>query len=412
MRFKLFFFILALSFLPSPVLAGFGVSPYYVYNQHLKPGSVYESEIILSRSDSNEDLLIKAEPEVGQISSWFTFKPANQFTFPKGQNRFPLKVVVTVPQDAKLDNYKGVIRVKATSSENAPAGGVSVVKGARLEVDLITTNIDVSQLTVEDIKADPVTQTDAAQKLMLHLKVRNDGNTAAGPTKVTIDLTDTLNNNITSLTNTNTIQSVPANETKIVDAEFTTNLNPGEYFASTRVFLNDSLIKEDRLVIKVLAPPPSARTLPLPRSLTSISPFSLYLLLILIIGCTISFVLYRLHKKTLSLIILLLTIAVFLLSLVFLNPANRIKGVSVQKSPAVDLPAKAPTTAPLPVQVTDPSGATYSIYQEASLASKVIYTARENEKMKVIDRSGDWYLVKTSNDLTGWLPSTSVKSTN
>lgn len=416
MRLKLIsIFILLFLVSPSVILAGFGVSPYYVYNQHLKPGSVYESEIILSRSEAADSLTITVEPEVGQISSWFSFKPGSKFTFPKGQNRFPLKVVVTVPPNADLKNYQGVIRVKATSGDDAPSGGVSVVKGARLEVDLITTNIDVSQLTVEDIKAEPVVaDSKGNQKLTLHLKIKNDGNTSAGPTKVTIDFTDTLSNPAGSVTNVGSIAQIPPNTTQVVDAVFSTQLDPKEYFANTRVFLNDSLIKEDRLVITVTTPPASTGLkFPLPPSLSAITqPLYLALLFVLILGLTITLVLYRRRRRPAALVALVLTLMASVLLFVLSNREVKIKGATTVGSSSLPSLPPAPTLVP-PVRVLDPSlVATFSVYERPSVTSAVVYVAQDNQNFPVLSQSVGWYQVQLPNGLNGWLPKTSVKGQN
>lgn len=67
----LFFFYI----FTTPALAGFGVSPADISNNHLKPGDNFEKEITLSRSDINEDLKVTIETDLKEAEDWFQFEP-------------------------------------------------------------------------------------------------------------------------------------------------------------------------------------------------------------------------------------------------------------------------------------------------------------------------------------------------
>ena len=49
--------------------AGFGVSPTDLSHEYLKPGSTFEKEFTLSRSDNLEEMDIHIEPDFTNISS-------------------------------------------------------------------------------------------------------------------------------------------------------------------------------------------------------------------------------------------------------------------------------------------------------------------------------------------------------
>ncbi len=230
------------------VFAGFGISPADLDNKYMKPAHQYKKEFVISQSDSTEDLKITIEPDLGIVNNWLEFKPAKEFTLQKGVTRFTITIIVNVPQDAELKNYKGPIRVKASSAGENVAGGVSVIKGARLDVDIVTTNIDFADLVVRALEIPTVP---GGEMIKLNMKIENKGNVEAAPTAVELNIQDLNQNSISTLT-TKDIQKIAAGDTSTVSAYFNNNLQKGDYFGIVKVYLDDTVLREDRLVFAVL----------------------------------------------------------------------------------------------------------------------------------------------------------------
>lgn len=239
--------------------AGFGISPSDIINDHLKPGAHYEKTIVVSRSDPTEDLKGTVEVEVEGANEWFTFNPGKDFLLPTGQERFPVTVIIDVPEDADLKNYSGTLRFTGASLDEEKAG-VTIVKGARVQVQLATTDLDVTNLLVRALRFE---STDNPESLNLYMYIENIGNTDAAPSLVKLDVIDLADKPIGSFETTE-VEPIPAGESKEVTAKFTTNLNTGEYYGLVKVYLGEDLLREERLYFKITVPQVTEETKEVP----------------------------------------------------------------------------------------------------------------------------------------------------
>jgi hypothetical protein len=416
----LFFFSLS----ATPVLAGFGISPADVYNTHLKPGDNFEKEITLSRSDINEDLKVVVETDLKEAESWFQFEPGKEFVFPTGQSRIILKIKVNVPTNAELKAYQGVIRIKA-SSVDTKNSGVSIVKGARMEVNLVTTSLDLSTLVVKGMSISEVHDSNPIKLLM---NIENKGNTITAPTKVNLEIQDLTQKTIETLEDTS-MEKIDPNISKEIVAEFKNNLGGGEYFGLVKVYLDDKLIHSDRLVFKVINTVETNGKLKQVSFINKIINIiktnkveTVALLLIPLIPIITGLVVYKfgvlLFLKNFflvgTLVYSILAITIFSFYHFKWKPANMAKpsdvgsvqGVSIEDVSSSTTP-KTINNPPLKVDRDNTNG--YPIYRTPDLNSAVVYVATENEKLQVIEEKEDWYQVSTNNGTGGWLQKTSVK---
>jgi hypothetical protein len=248
--------VLSLSILAlqiSPVLAGFGVSPTNINNEFLKPGAHFEKTITLSRSDPVEELLVTIETSLDEISSWFQFDQGLQFIFPSGETRKSFDVIVDVPEDAPYKNFEGVIRVKATSS-TGEIQGVSIVKGARLEVALAVTEENVLDVLIRSME---MLDSEEGKPLKLEVVAENQGNVDA-TINAKITIKDLLMKELEVLEDVG-FATIQPNETKTLQAEFLSTLPEGEYFVEAEVTLDgkvlveeNSVLREERLVFRIV----------------------------------------------------------------------------------------------------------------------------------------------------------------
>lgn len=229
------------------VQAGIGVSPAEIINDHLKPGGTITQQITLSQSEPNEDIKVTITTDVGDANDWFSFKPGKEFTIPAGQSQFPIEVVINVPSDASLDQFKGAVRFTAVPADQERVGGVSIAKGGRLDVDLITTNKDVGDLLVRLID---IQDLDEGDSLNVDMKIENKGNVTDAPDKVTLEILDLNQNPLESLEATE-FDTIEPSETKTIQAKFYPTVGIGEFFGIVKVYYNDEVLREERLVFNI-----------------------------------------------------------------------------------------------------------------------------------------------------------------
>jgi hypothetical protein len=159
-----------------------------------------------------------------------------------------LKVNIAVPSDTELKPTNGFIRIKAVGTQQDLNSSVSVVKGARLGVNLNTTDQDFVELLVRAIDIADVNGGDPIKSV---LKVENKGNIAAGPDLVTLEIQNLNQQPITTLED-NTIDTIEPGETSEVTAEFIGSIEIGEYFGVVKVYYQGTLLREETLVFNVL----------------------------------------------------------------------------------------------------------------------------------------------------------------
>lgn len=425
--FKLFLIIFCFGFFAKPALAGFGISPADIYNDHLKPGSSFEKDIVLSRSEASEDLKIVIETDLKEAESWFEFEPGKEFIFPAGQSRYTLKIKVNISPQADIKTYQGIIRIKASSVDTKDSG-VSIIKGARMEVNLVTTSLDVNTFIVRGMSISKVGVKDPIKLLM---NIENNGNTKTALSKVTLEIQDLTQKTIETQEDTS-LDKIDPNTSKEIIAEFKNNLGGGEYFGLVKVYLDDEIIHSDRLVFKVIGESAAVSQLGKASFITKFVDLirankveTIAILLIPLFPIIIGLVIYKfgflLSIKSMFLggTIVYTIIAFALLSLYHFmwKPANMaqpsdvgsVQGESIESSNvATPIPPK--SNPPLKVDRKQIDG--YPIYRTPDFDSIVVYVAKENEKFQVIDEKNDWYQVLTSNGNGGWLHQNSIKQSN
>jgi hypothetical protein len=424
---KLFILFLAALlpfFIVKPAFAGFGISPAEIYNDSLKPGAKFEKEIVLSRSELDENLKVVIETDLGEIESWIKFEPGKEFIFPKGQQRKTVKAIITVPNDAELKNYKGFLRIKASSAD-AAASGVSIVKGARMEVTLVTTSINISVLNIKNLV---IPDVDFKEPIKLLVTVQNNGNTEIAPSKIILEIQD-LNKKVIETQEVTKLEKVAPNTTKEITAEFKNNLNGSENFGIVKVYLDDKLLRSDRLVFRVQAASadynPSTSNNNLFIRLISIikqnkvetTAFILILLLPIITGY-ILFKKLKLKKFQTIFSVAIIGYAIIAFTLLFFYHQKRQDSLAkpgdkgnVQGETVEIKPTDIPKVNPQSNLIIDKKTAGYPLYRIPDLSSPIVYTAAENEKLSVVQEIGGWYQVLTGKGTGGWLPKSSVKKT-
>lgn len=162
-------------FVPGHALAAaFGVSPPWIENENIKPGTNFVYVINLSANELSDDMKVVAEfsgdPEIAQ---WLMIANKDSLTMAKGQSVTPMSVNVNVPADAKVGEYKGNLKL-SLASEKAGTDNIAILLGGNIAITLGVVDKDVTDYWVQSISADPIAE---GQAIDLKLSVKNLGNT-------------------------------------------------------------------------------------------------------------------------------------------------------------------------------------------------------------------------------------------
>ncbi len=118
-------------------VGSFGITPPYVINQNLEPGSVHEQIVYIVRRDASKEIMVEIVSNVPGADSWFEIDAGNSFPIPAGENKYPINVTVTVPDEVSAGTYTGVLQVAVRAIEGeGDSGMISVGLRARARVDL------------------------------------------------------------------------------------------------------------------------------------------------------------------------------------------------------------------------------------------------------------------------------------
>jgi hypothetical protein len=252
-RFIILFFIsiIVLIGAPKSVSAGFGISPPYLKNQQLVPGSKYVQQITLLRSDAAEDLKATVKVNAPEIASWITIDKGEEFILPKGQVQIPMIVTVNVPKNAEIGNYKGSINIKISSANNIDSG-VAIALGARVDVDLNVTNLTFTDFIVHSTTIPDFELLDwpwnwkifsaFLHRVSVVMSVENIGNVKVAPSKVSLELYDISKTKLLESSINKSIDQVDSFSTKQVTAYFPTKLSDGQYWGKVKIYKDENIV--------------------------------------------------------------------------------------------------------------------------------------------------------------------------
>jgi hypothetical protein len=243
--------------------AGFGISPPYLKNDQLVPGSKYVQQITLLRSSSDDELKASIKVNAPQIASWITIDKGEEFTLPKGEVQVPMMVTVNVPKDAELGNYKGSINIKVASA-NAATAGVAIALGARVDIDLTLTNVANSDFVVKTAAIPDFEMLEQPWSwkifsMFLHrvtvvLNIENIGNVETAPSKVALEVLDISKTKTLETLVDKSIDKIPSFSTKEVAAHFPTKLGIGQYWGKVKVYKGNDIVNVYEIAFTVAKP--------------------------------------------------------------------------------------------------------------------------------------------------------------
>ncbi len=262
---NLFFCLLVLLFLAwaNIAQAGFGISPPYVKNSHLIPGSHYDQKIILLRSSANEDLQAEIEVKGEPVKNWVSIDKGTTFILPKGKLRVPMTVSVDVPKDAEVGTYKGHISIKVKPL-GAQGAGVSVALGARVDIDITVTNETYPDFIVRLVKLPDLEEMKWPwnswllgrffYKIRAELTIENTGNVPVAPSKVHLDVYDISKKKLLESTSDTSLKKIKPFSKETIIASFPTKLGVGQYWSKLKIYKGNQVVNYYEFVFNIVEP--------------------------------------------------------------------------------------------------------------------------------------------------------------
>jgi hypothetical protein len=242
--------------------AGFGITPPYVRNTSLTRNSTYEQQILLVRG--NPDSAQKAEIVVDApgINEWIEIIEGETIPLPRGLQKVPMTVRVTVPRDADFNQYTGVIRIKTLPDDNELSqGAVNISLGAQVDI-----NLTVIDKVIEDFRVRKIGVSDLNEgkklawlyypgKINFSMLIENTGNVDIAPSRIEFKIYDFAGNVLLEETEQiGSIKKVAPYATEEIMAEIPTRLPAGSYLARYKIFNGDTIKQEGDASLSILPP--------------------------------------------------------------------------------------------------------------------------------------------------------------
>lgn len=262
----LIFLVFAFSIfaVPFSAQAGFGISPPYVKSRKpLFPGSHFEQTVTLLRSAKDDDLQARIVIEAPEMEDWITIQEGDLFDLPAGKTQVPMRVLVDVPDDAEIGDYKGYINVQIVP-KGASGGGVSIALGARVDIELSVTNESFLDFLVRKIDIPDFEVFEKPWKwqpfawffyrIKVDMNIENTGNTAIAPSKVVLEVYDITEKEKLEILTDERIEKIEPFTTESVQASFPTKLGVGEYWGNIKVYKENEIVHKNKILFTISEP--------------------------------------------------------------------------------------------------------------------------------------------------------------
>ena len=233
--------------------AAFGISPPWIQNDLLRPGYTLEEVIHLSRSDASKAMRIKLRVDGDEeLLKWMEIKDADSLVMQQGQGILPMSVIIKVPQDAVLGNYRAGIYVSLMplESETQKGGEVAIALGAHIAVEISVIGKEVTDYKVSSVSVKPQQED---QPFTMEMKVRNTGNTDVSEVEGEVQIYDKSNSEVIKTLAFKPLEEpVTFNETKEVKMVFD-DFKPesGDYWIEVKAAKDGEVLYTERLPQKV-----------------------------------------------------------------------------------------------------------------------------------------------------------------
>jgi methionine-rich copper-binding protein CopC len=262
-KFLVFFFLVPVFFLSigAPLAeASFGITPPYVKNTSLIRNSTYEQQILLVRGDPNVPLVAEVTVDAPEIASWIQIVEGDKIPLPKGEQKVPMTVRVTVPDDAEFKNYTGSIRIRTLPSDGqVTAGAVSISLGALVDIDITVIDKEIKDFRVRKISIGELNEGHKwawlffPGKVNVDMMIENIGNIEVAPSKVDLRIYERTGTVLLEETkHIGKINKINPYGTDNITAAVPTRLPAGSYVARYRIYNDDEVKQEGDVSLTIL----------------------------------------------------------------------------------------------------------------------------------------------------------------
>jgi len=191
---------------------------------------------------------------------WIEIVESNSVPMPRGVQKVPMTVRVTVPSDAEFKDYTGVIRIKTVPDDNqVTEGAVSISLGAQVDIALTVIDREIKDFRVRKIGVSDLNEGKKLGwlyfpgKINFSMLIENTGNVDISPSKVNFRIFDFAGNVLLEETNhIGEITEIAPYATEEVIAEIPTRLPAGNYIARYSIYNGDDVKQEGEVSLSIL----------------------------------------------------------------------------------------------------------------------------------------------------------------
>jgi hypothetical protein len=242
------------------VHAGFGITPPYVSNTSLTRNSIYEQQILLVRGDPNTAQKAEISVDAPEIASWIEVIEGDVISLPRGEQKVPMTVRVTVPDNAEFKTYQGSIRIRTVpDSGEVTQGAVNISLGALVDIDLTVIDREIKDFRLRRVSVEDLNEGTKflwlffPGKIRFDMAVENIGNVDVSPSNVDLRIYDRSGKVLLEEVDTiGRIKRIKPYATETVTASIPTRLPAGSYVARYRVYNDDEVKQEGDLTMNIL----------------------------------------------------------------------------------------------------------------------------------------------------------------
>ncbi len=240
--------------------AGFGITPPYVRNTSLTRNSTYEQQILLVRGTPDVPLKAQITIDAPEIQDWIQVVEGESIPMPRGEQKVPMTVRITVPKDAEFKDYKGIMRIKTVPDDSQIAqGAVSISLGAQVDIDLTVIDREIKDFRVRKVSLSDLNEGKKVGwlyfpgKIKFGMLLENTGNVDISPSKVEFRIFDFSGNVFLEETQQKgKIKKIAPYLTEEVVAEIPTRLPAGNYIAKYKIYNDNEIKQEGEMSLSVL----------------------------------------------------------------------------------------------------------------------------------------------------------------
>ncbi len=239
---------------------GFGITPPYVKNTSLTRNSIYEQQILLVRGDPNVPQRAEVTIDAPGFEHWIEIVEGLDIPLPRGEQKVPMTVRITVPSDADFENYRGAIRIRTLPEDGQVAvGAVSISLGALVDIDLDVIDKEIKDFRVRKVSVEDLNEGSKFAwlffpgKVRLNMLIENTGNVNISPSEISFKIYDRTGAALLEETkNLGKIEKIAPYATHEVTAEIPTRLQAGSYVARYEIYNDDKIKQQGDLSLTIL----------------------------------------------------------------------------------------------------------------------------------------------------------------